>query len=111
MSSKINLVIDQGTSYVLYAELNDEAGNPISNTDYTPTAKLRKHWESANAITFTSTLSNVGVLSLSLTPEQTQNLNSGKYVYDVLLTDSQNNVIRIFEGIATLTPEVSKWLK
>jgi len=110
MAFKVNLVIDQGTTYNLYVELNDDNGNPLSGNHYTARAKLRKHFGSANSTSFTASLSNTGtgVLVLSLTSTQTSALDSGKYVYDVELVDSSNNVTRVFEGNALITPESTK---
>jgi hypothetical protein len=110
MAFKVNLVIDQGTTYNLHVELNDDNDNPLSGEHYTPRAKLRKHYASANATTFAATLSNTGtgVLTLSLTAEQTANLQPGKYVYDVEVVDSANSVTRVFEGNALVTPESTK---
>jgi hypothetical protein len=110
MAFKVNLVIDQGTTYNLYVELNDDNGNPLSGDDYTAAAKLRKHYGSANSTSFTAALSNngTGVLTLSLTAAQTANLQAGKYVYDVELADSSNNITRVFEGNVLVTPEITK---
>lgn len=110
MASKVNLVIDQGTTYNLYVELNDQYGNPLSGQDYTPYGKIRKHYLSTNATSFNASLSNTGtgVLTLSLTANQTSALQYGKYVYDVELVDSSNNVTRVFEGTVLVTPEATK---
>ena len=44
---------------------------------------------------------------LSLTRVQTSNVEHGRYVYDIELTDTSNNVTREYEGIATITPETT----
>ena len=62
---------------------------------------------SINSVSFTTTLSN-GQLILSLTPAQTSNIVAGRYVYDTELVDAANSVIRLMEGIATVTPEVTR---
>jgi len=110
MASKVNLVIDQGTTYNLYVELNDQDGNPLSGENYTPSGKIRKHYGSANSTSFAASLSNTGtgVLILSLTANQTSSLQYGKYVYDVELSDSSNNITRVFEGTVLVTPEATK---
>jgi len=45
---------------------------------------------------------------LALTDTQTANLTAGRYVYDVVLTDSANVTSRIVEGIVTVTPRVTR---
>jgi len=35
-------------------------------------------------------------------------MDSGRYVYDILITDSSGDKTRILEGHATVTPSVSR---
>jgi hypothetical protein len=44
---------------------------------------------------------------LSLTAEQTKDITPGRYNYDVLITSSDDIVIRLLEGIATVTPGIT----
>jgi hypothetical protein len=45
---------------------------------------------------------------MTLTDVATAAMTSGRYVYDVLLTDSSGDKTRILEGHATVTPSVSR---
>ena len=45
---------------------------------------------------------------LTLNANQTSNIVSGRYVYDIELTDASNSVSRIVEGIVTVTPQVTR---
>ena len=58
-------------------------------------------------MSFSTSLSN-GSLVISLTANQTANMVAGRYVYDIELIDPANTVVRILEGIVTLTPEVTR---
>lgn len=107
MAIKANLVIDQGTTFASSIELLDENDEAINVTGYTARGQIRKHYTSTNAVSFTTTLSN-GSLIISLTANQTANIVSGRYVYDLELVDGSGTVVRILEGIATITPEVTK---
>ena len=107
MASKANLVIDQGTTYSVTINLDDENGDPLNIGGYSSRAQMRKHYTSSNAVTFSTALAN-GELTLSLTANQTSNIVSGRYVYDAELIDASGNVTRIVEGIITVTPEVSR---
>ena len=49
-----------------------------------------------------------GQLTLSLTDVVTAAMSSGRYVYDVLLTDGSGDKTRVLEGQAILTPGVSR---
>ena len=47
-------------------------------------------------------------ITLTLADTVTAALTSGRYVYDVLITDSSGDKTRILEGQATVTPSVSR---
>ena len=105
--SKVNIVINQGCNFNTVIDLTDENNDPLNVTGYTARSQIRKHYLSINSVSFTTTLSN-GQLILSLTPAQTSNIVAGRYVYDTELVDAANSVIRLMEGIATVTPEVTR---
>lgn len=105
--AKINLVIDQGTTFTQVISLTGNDDIAVNTDVYTARGQIRKHYLSNSAVSFTTTLAN-GDLTLSLTSTQTANIVAGRYVYDVELIDSSNNVTRLMEGIITITPEVSK---
>ena len=57
-----------------------------------------------------STVSNnpaSGVITLSLTAEQTAALDAERYVYDLEIVSATNVVTRALEGIITVRPEVT----
>ena len=107
MALKANLVIDQGTTFASSIEVLDENDNAVDLQNYVARGQMRKTYTSSNAVNFTTT-TNTGMLVISLTATQTANIVAGRYVYDVELVDSQNTVVRILEGIVTITPEVTK---
>ena len=110
MATKANLVIDQGSTFSTDLNLTDENGDPLSLIGYSANSQVRKWYTSTNAsATFTTSVNTAtAIITLSLNANQTSNLDSGRYVYDVELIDSSNNVTRLMEGIVTITPEVSK---
>jgi hypothetical protein len=107
MAVKIPMVIDQGTTFNSEIELTDQDGNDLDVTNMHAYAQMRKHYTSTNATSFSCALSN-GMLVLSLTAEQTNTLSAGRYVYDIELVDGSNNVHRLFEGVVTVTPSVTR---
>ena len=107
MASKANLVIDQGTTYSVVINLDDENGDPLNVGGYTSRAQMRKHYTSSNAVSFTTALAN-GQLTLSLSSNQSSDIVAGRYVYDAEIIDGSGNVTRIVEGMITVTPEVSR---
>lgn len=73
---------------------------------FSANCSMQKNYQSVNSISITSSVSN-GQVVLSLTANQTTAITPGRYVYDVKLYDTANNVYRVVEGIATVTPQVT----
>lgn len=110
MAIKANLLIDQGCTFATSVTVTDQEGAPIDLTGFTGQGQLRKHYSSATpAANLTIQITPFeGLVSLSLTANQTANVVAGRYVYDVELTDTYGVVSRIVEGIATVTPQVTR---
>ena len=98
MATRVALVMDQGTTFTTTIELSDEGGAALDVTGMTAKAQMRRAYGSANAVTFSTALTN-GSLVMSMTAAQTANTEPGRYVYDVE---------RLIEGVATVTPEVTR---
>lgn len=107
MAQKANITIDQGTTFASGIDLLNDNDEPVDVTNYAARGQIRKHYSSTNAVSFTTTLSN-GSLVISLTANQTAGMVAGRYVYDIELVDPSNTVLRILEGIVTVTPEVTR---
>lgn len=108
MATKANIVIDQGTTFSTSINLTDENDDPISLVGFTGRSKIKKHYTSSNSHSFTVSLgTSTGIVTLSLSAEQTSNIAPGRYVYDVELVDPYNVVSRLVEGMVTVTPEVT----
>lgn len=108
MATKSNLLIDQGSTFSTIINLTDENGSPIDLSSYTGAAQMRKHYSSSNSVSFTVELTSEGRVTLSLTANQTADIVSGRYVYDVEVTDATGIISRIVEGIVTVTPNVTR---
>ena len=108
MATKVNLVVDQGTTFQTSITFNDENGDPINFALYTGAAQMRKHYTSSNSVSFSVTLNSNGVITLGLSANQTGNLVSGRYVYDLEVTDTSDQISRLIEGIVTVTPNVTR---
>jgi hypothetical protein len=80
-------------------------------SSFTALAQMRKTYESTSATAFTATFDSdrtTGKIELSLTGTQTSTLESGRYVYDLLITGASSDKSRVVEGIATVNPSVSR---
>lgn len=108
MAQKLNLIVDQGSTFSTSFTVNDDAGTPIDFTGYTGHAQMRKHYTSTNAISFQVSANSTGSVSLSLSSNVTNSLEAGRYVYDVELIAPANTTSRVVEGIVTVTPQVTR---
>lgn len=111
MATISNLFIDQDADFTTTVTINDSAGTALDLTGYTALAMIRKTYQSTTATTFTSTFVSPrtsGQITISLTDTQTATLEAGRYVYDMVITDSSGNKTRVVEGIATVNPSVSR---
>jgi hypothetical protein len=111
MAAVANLSIDQGATFTSDITVKDINGNVFDLTGYTASAKLAKGYSSTRTRTTISTTfatdRTTGVLTISLTANQTAALDAERYVYDVEITSGSGSVTRVLEGIITVRPEVS----
>lgn len=111
MATISNLFIDQDADFTTTVTINDSAGSALDLTNYTALAMIRKTYASSTSTTFTSTFASdrtTGQITISLTDTQTAALESGRYVYDLVITDASGTKTRVVEGIATVNPSVSR---
>jgi len=104
------LFLEQGTDFSTSITLDDVNGDPFNLTGFTAKSQMRKSYYSTNATAqFTITISapTTGVLNMSLPSANTANIAAGRYVYDVAIKDSTNNVSRVLEGIVNVLPRVT----
>lgn len=111
MAAKANIVIDQGADFSTTITVLDNDNSILNLTNYTARGQIRKHYTSTTAVDFDFAFTeprSSGILTLSLSNTQTANMEAGRYVYDVEIVSSANTVTRLVEGIATVTPEVTR---
>jgi hypothetical protein len=111
MAAKANIVIDQGADFSTTITVTDNAGAVVDLTGYTGRGQIRKHYTSETAVDFDvsfGTPKSDGKVTLSLTNAQTTNMEPGRYVYDAEIITGGGVVSRLVEGLATVTPEVTR---
>ena len=131
MAQQVNLIVDQGSNWsaniIAYA----------SNSTGTFTANLYQYANGAGQIrksyASTSQSANIavdihpaasgntgGVITLTMNNSTTGGITGGRYVYDVEIVGGpavtgyssgaeDNNILRVCEGIITISPQVTKW--
>ena len=111
MAAKANIIIDQGADFSTTITVTDSSGAVVDLTGYTGRGQIRKHYTSSTATDFTITFGtprSTGLVTLDLSNAVTSNMEAGRYVYDAEIITSANVVSRLVEGIATVTPEVTR---
>lgn len=111
-----NLEINQGATLALVATWKDSAGTAVNLTGYTARLNVRETYASASAI-LTLTTENGGItlggsagtITLSASATTTAALTAPfSGVYDLELVSGGGVVTRLLEGVATVSPEVTR---
>ena len=107
-----NLVVNSGADFSQSFNLDSVDTNSALNlAGYTVQAQMRKWSGSSTATSFTSTIVSPvtdGQILLTLTSTQTTALKPGRYVYDVIITDSAGTKSRVIEGMVLVTEGVTR---
>lgn len=112
----LDLEIPQGTSFPMIVTVRDALKIPSNITGYTFVSQIRPSYESSTVITsFIFTIqnqtTNTGEVRMELTPASLSGLVlTGRvaYVYDVEMTAPGGVVSRLLQGMAIITPEVTR---
>lgn len=108
MAAKVNIVIDQGTTFNTTYTIHDAQDEPIDFTGYTASSQMRKTYTSSTAYIFDVSLNSVGQVILSMNATTTNAITAGRYVYDIEVQDLSGIRSRIVEGLVTVTPQVTR---
>ena len=111
MADFVELDIEAGATFSLQIVVKNDNGTPRNLANHTITSQLRKSYYSSTANNFTISVTDSanGNIAMTMTAANTANLRAGRYVFDVEMDDTANSTItRIFEGIATVLPNVTR---
>ena len=111
MTTIVNLTMDQGATFVFYADLTDENNTPINLYNYSYRSSMRKNYMTNTKIDLvcSSSTPNTGNLVISLAHANTANVDPGRYFYDVeIVENSLNTVTRVLEGQILCKPEATR---
>ena len=96
----VNLTIDKGTDFSLSMKIKTD-GAPINLVGYAFSCVMKKHYDATKSygigVTALSPQSN-GIVRLSMASENTYNLPTGRYVYDLLITNIAGTTTKSVEG-------------
>lgn len=97
--SAVNLIIHKGTTFEETFTFSGEDGGILNFSGSTATSKLKKHPSAGIAYTFstTTTIAN-GTIKISMTPDKTSQLPTGRCYYDVTVTYYNGLTSKLVEG-------------
>ena len=97
-----NLIIYKHTDFEQTFVIEDGLSNSAKDlTGFTGTCRMQRTLNLGSLTAFTVTFVNRsnGKVRISLTSTQTANIADGKYFYELMLTDPNNVVERVIEGV------------
>jgi hypothetical protein len=112
MANETNFNVDQGADFSVEIDITDINDNAYDLTSHTVAGTIKKTYTSSTSYTFTGTVEDAsgGTIKLVLTNIVTASMASGRYVYDVELTDTSESpdiITRILEGQVDINPSVT----
>ena len=110
-AGKYDIVIDQGSDFAIEVQIQQDSAN-VNLSTHSARAQLRPTpTSSTKTADFTCTVVNAshGKIKMSLINTTTASIANGKYYYDLeLVNTSASSVTRLLEGVARVTPEVTR---
>lgn len=109
MTTQANLYVDQGADFAINVDIsiNNEDITLSDKTFFCSFAKLYSSAASANA-SVTPLVGNNSILEFSVDGPTTENLEPGKYVYDVIMISPSGIKTKILDGLITIIPTITR---
>jgi hypothetical protein len=110
LADYVELQIEAGATFTTEVTVRDNNNLAMNLVNYLARSQLRKSYYSTTATNFTITFTDAsnGAIKMELTAANTAAIRAGRYVYDVEIESPSGVVTRIFEGIATVLPNVTR---
>lgn len=111
MAQFVEVDLDQGTDFNLDIVVRRDDGSVINVAGYTFSSSMRKSFYSSSAaanLTVSVVNAANGNVRFSLNSAVTANIKAGRYLFDIKQKDTSNTTTRVFEGIITVNPQVTK---
>ena len=106
-----NFVIYKFTDFEQTFALEDSQSNSVKDlTGFSATCKMQRTLNLSSLTSFTISFLNnrkLGKIKISLTDAQTALIEEGKYFYELMLTDPNDVVERVIEGVVIVKHPVT----
>lgn len=114
MAGQKNFEVDQNATFTFIVEYKDNNSLPIDLTGATAKMQVRDT-KGGSKLAFSLTSPSGGIIidptngkiTIKMTPTQTNKLFYPKSSYDIMITDSNANKIKLLEGFMTLSRSVT----
>lgn len=105
----VNIIIEQGADFASTFTITNSDGTVYNLLNNSATAKLKKFPESKTSYSFsTSIIVSTGKITISMGNDVTSEIPSGRYYYDILLTNNISGLkTRVIEGMAFVSAAIS----
>lgn len=105
----VNLRLEKGTDFEATFDVTNSDGTTFSLSNYTATAKIRKHPTATSYQSFTTGITTAtGKINVSMASTITSQLASGRNYYDVIIIQAETGKIKkVSEGMILVVDTVS----
>jgi hypothetical protein len=109
MSGKYNIVAEQGATFNLNFRVETD-GTAWNLSDYTFAMQVRRSTASSTTLLdiTSATMTSLGHVSVTVSATDMADVPAGRWVYDIELTSSGDEVTRILEGRFIVSPQVTQ---
>lgn len=110
MTTRANIYVDRGTTFITSLDLVSNDDNLFAITDQTFYCGVRKLYSTTPLFSANVSITAgppVNDVTLSIEADQTRDLEPGKYQYDVLMIENDGSVIKILEGLIIIVPTIT----
>jgi hypothetical protein len=110
LAAYTEITIEQGATFTTTVNVEDAYYNPVNLTGYKSSAMLCISYYSSGFFELDTSITGTanGQITVAMSSANTSNLTPGRYVYDLIISDSSNTLTRVVEGIATVLPSVTR---
>ena len=110
MAALSNLYVDAGSTFSAIITVRNSNGTPMNLYGYTAASQIRKSYGSTTAYNFNASIYdvNLGKIRIQLSDEESGAIKPGRYLYDIEISSSAGEKLRVVEGIVLVTPEITK---
>lgn len=104
------LYLEQCVDFSTTISIDNDQGYPLNLSGYSVESQFRKSPYSIHYYTFDTSIqdSSNGIIALTMNSANSSNVIPGNYLYDVVITSSNDIKTRVIEGTVVVLPGITK---